>query len=145
MKDKKSRQFLTDDERWAIYKYCIENHCLFQNGDSFKFRVSQSVAADEINTRGILNRKITSYHVNSSVFDILEWERRFQKFPEPQETMEMDMLKVQHTKDINEIETLKQRVKELEKEIHATKHNAYTAAQLQDKINKAIGVLKTSA
>lgn len=138
---KKTRQFLTNDEKWAIYKYCIENHCISQNGAGIKFRVSQTIAADEINGANILNRRITSYHINNSVMEIVEWEQRFNKFPEPQETAELEQMRIQHIKDVNEIEKLKLVIKGLQDEINKNKDYKERNNELITKMDKAIGIL----
>lgn len=141
---KKTRQFLTNDEKWAIYKFCIENHCISQNGSGVKFRVTQTIAADEINAARILNRKITSYHINNSVMEIVEWEQRFNKFPEPQETAELEQMRIQHIRDINEIEKLKLAIVGLQNEINKNKEYKAINNELIAKMDKAINILAQS-
>lgn len=133
---KKPRQFLTNDEKWAIYKFCIEHHCISQNGAGIKFRVTQTMAADEINAAKLLGRSITAYHVNTSVVDVIEWETRFNKFPEPQETMDMQQMKIQHVKDITEIERLKLVIENLQKQINKNENYEEINKRLLEKINK---------
>lgn len=133
---------LTDDEKYIIYCYAVKNHCISQNGEYWKFRVQPSEIANEINDSRILERKISGHHAKASITEVIEWEYRFNKFPEPQETAEIEQLKIKCTRNENEAAKLKLENEKLQKMIKETITNYETIfKQQKDKIDKIKNII----
>jgi len=101
---------LTEEEAYAIYKYCVENHCLKQVEDETTFWVEPVRIAKEINlTPRIVNGKtISSYHIKNSVADVILWQKLLDKLPvQPLETVELEQLRESKLKLVHELENLK--------------------------------------
>lgn len=102
---------LTEDEQYAVYKYCIENHCVYQIEAAIEFRVDASKIANEIikNYPKIVDdKKISSYHVKAAVEAVVGWQKRIGKLPVlPMETAELEQLRIYKTKTMKELEEYK--------------------------------------
>lgn len=101
---------LSNDEEYAVYKYCIEHHCLRQIEDLFAFRVQPTEIAREINStysKMVAGREINAHHVKTAVDRVIAWQQRLGKEIIPQETVEMEMLREDNTRKTRQIEELK--------------------------------------
>lgn len=100
---------LNDDDKHKLYKYVVEQHCLAQDGELYKFRVKPKDIAEEINKCGLFGgRKISPYHVKDAVEEVIDWQVRLSKLPvQPIETAELEQLKIFKIKAVKEIEDLK--------------------------------------
>lgn len=103
---RKSPVRLTNREEYKIYTYCVENHCISQDGEYIAWRVDKAKISKEINILNMFEgRAVTSHHIASAVENVVEWQGMMEKFPAmPLETVEMEQLKIQHKKDITELE-----------------------------------------
>lgn len=124
MSDRKPAKFLSDEEKYEIYKYAIENRCLFQNNENFEYRVSATQIARELCTLGKVTN-ITSHHVQESIKKVINWQKILDKLPAvPQETVELDQLKIKNTRAVREIEELKAKIENLEKNLSKQNNDA---------------------
>lgn len=101
---------LSADEKYMVYKYAVENHCLAQEGDLYKFRVAPERVAHEVNLviKALNGRQINGYHVKDAVETVVDWQGRLNKVPAvPIETAELEQLKIFKIKATREIEELK--------------------------------------
>jgi hypothetical protein len=106
---------LTDDEKYAVYKYVIENRCVIQNGEVLEYRVTQVQISKEINLLKIV-RPITHVHVKNSMEEVVGWQKRLDKIPVvPKETVELDKLHIDKNRLVRECEELKIKIEQLEK------------------------------
>lgn len=115
---KVKRQFLTEDEQFSIYEFCRKNHCIIQLGSLVKFRWQKAAIIDEINKTDLFpTRKISLYHLDTSLATVTSWQARFDLEINTRETAEVEQIKEQHTRDVNQIEMLKLKVEELTKQL----------------------------
>ena len=125
--DRKSPVRLEDDEKYAVYKYVIENHCVIQNGETFSFRVQPSQIANEMNILGLI-RIINQHHVKEAVDKVISWQKRLNKIPVvPKETVEVDMLKVENAKKTRELVEAQTALENCKKMLEAQKQRASRA------------------
>lgn len=104
---KRAKQSLTSQEKWTIAKYCIESKIVIQGKDG-KFthwRVKGKLAYDELNQwnkeENMGLPPVTDYRIKESVNfynEIADLTNNLPAVPAVQETMEMDMLKVEISK-----------------------------------------------
>lgn len=108
-KVRKSPVRLSDEEEYMVYKYCIENHGVYQIDSATEFRVEPIKIANEINLLKFINGKqINSHHVRMSVERVVAWQKRMNKLPAvPIETAELEQLRIYKTKTTKEIEEYK--------------------------------------
>lgn len=108
---RKSPVRLTDEERYYIYKYCIENHSVYQIESAIEWRVNKERIAKEINMFNypwLEGRKLSAYHIVDGVETVVDWQKKLGKLPVvPLETVELDQLKSTKIKMIKEIENYK--------------------------------------
>jgi hypothetical protein len=115
MEERKAITRLTDDEKYSVYKYVIENRCVIQNGEEFQFRVQMAQIAKEINILKVV-RPITHVHVKNSVDEVIGWQKRLNKIPVvPKETVEMDKLIIHNNRLTRENAELKNELEQLQK------------------------------
>lgn len=129
---------LSDDDEYAVYKYCIEGHGVYQIESAIEFRVEAVKLANEINllSKPIITdgKKINSYHVRTSVEHVVAWQKRIGKLPVvPMETAELEQLRIYKTKTTRQVEELK-----LQEENSARLIGEYTAkiSKLKDEIER---------
>lgn len=139
----KSPVRLNGDQEYAIYKYAIENHCLYQEGDITEYRVNLEKIAREINLLKIINATINGHHIKVSIEKVVAWQKRLDKLPAvPMETVELDQLKIFKTKATREIEELKMAIENQRKEIERlTKLGAHNVDDLRYKIDRLKAIL----
>lgn len=139
----KSPVRLNGDQEYAIYKYVIENHCLYQEGDTTEYRVNTEKIAKEINLLKIISAVINGHHIKVSVEKVIAWQKRLDKLPAvPMETVELDQLKIFKTKATREIEELKLCVENQRKEIERlTKLSAHNVDDLKYKLDRLKAIL----
>lgn len=110
---KRTKQSLTSQEKWTIAKYCIESKIVIQGKDG-KFthwRVKGKLAYDELNQWNEQEQiglpLITDYRIKESVNfynEIADLTNNLPAVPAVQETMEMDILKVEIARLKTELE-----------------------------------------
>lgn len=106
--ERKSPVRLNDHQKYTIYKYVIENRCVSQNGEDYSFRVERKRVAQEMNLLKILSVPINAHHISDAVEKVINWQKLLDKIPAvPQETVEMEMLKIDNSRKAKEIEELK--------------------------------------
>ena len=88
---------LSNKEKYMVYKYAIEQHCIIQDGADYEFRVSAMKIAKEINnTKSLISKRINSHHILQAVSEIVEWQEMMGKLPAiPQETAELEQLRIE--------------------------------------------------
>lgn len=113
---KKRSIYLTNQQKWEIAKYCIENKCVRQNnGKLFNFwRVTPKVSAEEVNNwndrEQISFPTVNEYHIKSSVDFYNEVCLMTDNLPEvpKHESVQEEILKIEITKLNQRIEKLQQ-------------------------------------
>ena len=116
---RKSPVKLSDEEKYLVYKFSIENHGLYQAESATEFRVAPDKIAKEMNLLKIIEGKqVNGHHVRTSVERVVAWQKRLGKLPVvPLETAELEQLKIHKKKSIMEIEEFKIEIEINKKEI----------------------------
>ena len=116
---------LSDEQRYQVYKYVIENRCVAQNGENYEFRVQNTIIAREINILGFLGVPIQPPTVKDCVEKVIFWQRTLNKLPVvPKETVEMDKLSIRNTQLTRQVEELKLQVSTLQSQLTNRNNNA---------------------
>ncbi len=112
--ERKSPTRLSADEKYQVYKFCLENHALKFDEGELTFWAEPHKIAKEINLLKLdcMNGKIiTSQHVKDSVDYTIGWMTRLDKLPEiPVEIEELNRLKSERIEVIKELENLRLKV-----------------------------------
>ncbi len=118
MKTRKKATFLSDGQKWAVAKWCIENKCVIQDIHAYKeaqpsfipftlWRVTRKQAIEELyNEQGL---KLTTHHLEQSVNfynNICELTGSHPNVPAVQDTVEMDMLTAENKRLKNDIKEI---------------------------------------
>lgn len=120
--ERKSPTRLNADEKYAVYKYCVENYALKQVDDMTTFWVEPHKIAKEINqhySKIVSDKTITPQHVKDAVEYSVAWQRRLDKLPvQPIETAELEQLRIYKNKTVREVEELKIAIEDKDNAIH---------------------------
>lgn len=133
---KRKQLYLSNEEKWEIAKWCIENKCVIQDIHAYKeqgpafipftlWRVRKNQAKTELN-RLIKsqneNKEYTEHHLNISVQfynEICELTGSHPNVPAIEDTVEMDILTAKVKRQENEIKEIAEK--------YATLQSAYDA------------------
>lgn len=106
--DRKNPIRLSNDQKYQIYTYAIENRCVYQNGAETNFRVMPSQIANELNLLGHVGAIINAHHVKEAIEMTISWQKRLDRLPSvPKETAEIEKLKIDHIEILKQVEQYK--------------------------------------
>lgn len=115
---RKEKVILTEDEKFAVATYCIENMCVTQDesGDFTKFRVKYVDIAAEVYAKGVITRAINTHQVKQSVEFFTKMTKLLNAKPQlvVRDDVQSDMLKAENAKLIQRIEELEAHIKKVE-------------------------------
>lgn len=120
-KERKSPTYLDDSQQFMIYKYCIEHKAVIQAGTMTKYRVQPKIIAEEINTNRLFpsDMFISEHHIRKSIEKVVEWQELLDNLPEPQATVQEEILQEEITRKNIIIENQKLEIEQLKKNGHS--------------------------
>ena len=141
---RKTSVYLSDQQLYAIYKRCIENKDVIQNGDATRYRVIPRIIADEINADGgVDGLRVSDHHIRRAVERVVDWQIMLQRLPEPQQTIYEDQLQIQ-IKELNiEKENLKLEIQRLKDQLNGAGSKSDILKQAKIKCAELSRILHT--